>query len=63
MLHDIDNPVTCPTCGKVGGWTETNPWRPFCSEHCRLIDLGVWVDGEHKIPGEEDSPWLPESEH
>jgi len=31
---------------------------PFCSERCRLIDLGKWLDEEHRIPGPpaEDVP-------
>jgi len=27
-----------------------NPSRPFCSEHCKLIDLGHWVSGAYRIP-------------
>jgi len=33
-------------------WTPESPWRPFCSERCRLIDLGEWFDGQKAIPGE-----------
>jgi endogenous inhibitor of DNA gyrase (YacG/DUF329 family) len=32
---------------------EGNPHRPFCSERCRLIDLGAWTEGRYRIPGEE----------
>jgi len=32
---------------------EGNPWRPFCSEKCRLIDLGRWADEEYKIVGDK----------
>ena len=39
----------CPTCGKETTW-EGNPWRPFCSEKCKLIDLGKWLLEEYKIP-------------
>lgn len=45
--------VTCPTCGKEVEWSEQSPFRPFCCERCRLIDLGAWVDEQHRIPGEE----------
>jgi Uncharacterized protein conserved in bacteria len=45
--------VKCPTCGKAVHWVEAERWRPFCSERCRLIDLGAWADGSHAIPGEE----------
>lgn len=43
--------LTCPTCQKRVKWTQTNPYRPFCSERCRLIDLGAWADEQHTIPG------------
>ena len=45
--------VNCPTCGAKVKWNENQPWRPFCSERCRLIDLGKWADEEHRIPSEE----------
>ncbi|WP_435100598.1 DNA gyrase inhibitor YacG [Arhodomonas sp. AD133] len=44
--------VRCPTCERTVEWSERSPHRPFCSERCRLIDLGAWVDGSHRIPGE-----------
>ncbi len=44
--------IRCPTCKSITTWEE-NPWRPFCSERCRLIDLGAWASGEYRIPGEE----------
>jgi uncharacterized protein len=41
-------------------WTEASRWRPFCSERCKLIDLGAWAAEKHTIPGEvvetEDGP-------
>lgn len=50
--------VPCPICGKPSRWAEDNPWRPFCSERCKLIDLGEWVAEEKRIPGPplEDIP-------
>lgn len=44
--------VTCPTCGAAVKWTAGNELRPFCSERCKLIDLGAWAAAEHKIPGD-----------
>jgi endogenous inhibitor of DNA gyrase (YacG/DUF329 family) len=44
--------IKCPQCGKMASWTG-NPSRPFCSERCRLMDLGKWADGTHAIPGEK----------
>ncbi|HZS47331.1 MAG TPA: DNA gyrase inhibitor YacG [Blastocatellia bacterium] len=46
----MDKKVKCPTCGEVAKW-EGNPDRPFCSERCRLIDLGKWAEEEYRIPG------------
>jgi endogenous inhibitor of DNA gyrase (YacG/DUF329 family) len=44
--------VKCPGCGRSLEWSSANPWRPFCSERCKLIDLGAWFQEEHAIPGE-----------
>jgi endogenous inhibitor of DNA gyrase (YacG/DUF329 family) len=47
--------MNCPTCGKPVEWKE-NPFRPFCSERCQLVDLGRWVEGEYRVPGEPLPP-------
>ena len=54
MKHTDRQPprVACPTCGKKIPWSPDNPWRPFCSERCRLIDLGEWLGEGMRIPGE-----------
>jgi endogenous inhibitor of DNA gyrase (YacG/DUF329 family) len=44
--------VQCPSCGKPVEWSEQQRWRPFCSERCKLIDLGEWLDESNRIPGE-----------
>ena len=43
--------VKCPTCQRDLDW-QSAPFRPFCSERCRLIDLGAWLSGQRAIPGE-----------
>lgn len=48
--------VACPICGKPVPWTPASRWRPFCSERCRLIDLGEWLDEDKRIPGEPHFP-------
>lgn len=48
--------VSCPRCGKPVAWTPASPYRPFCSERCRLIDLGAWASEAHRIPGEPVPP-------
>jgi len=45
--------IKCPICRKEAAW-EGNPDRPFCSERCRLIDLGAWAGEEYAIPAESD---------
>jgi endogenous inhibitor of DNA gyrase (YacG/DUF329 family) len=46
----------CPTCGKPIQWNEKYKWRPFCSERCKLIDLGDWLEENHRIPDEAIPP-------
>ena len=47
MAHE----VPCPRCGQRREW-HGNPFRPFCSERCKLVDLGAWLEERHAIPGE-----------
>ncbi|MEA3544453.1 MAG: DNA gyrase inhibitor YacG [Thermodesulfobacteriota bacterium] len=42
--------IKCPHCGKKSFWND-NPTRPFCSERCRLIDLGCWASEEYSFDG------------
>lgn len=44
--------VTCPTCRKPVRWSPESRFRPFCSERCRLIDLGAWASERYSIPSE-----------
>jgi len=46
--------VPCPTCGKSVSWTPASVWRPFCSERCKLIDLGAWATERYRVPVVED---------
>jgi uncharacterized protein len=50
--------VHCPTCDRPVEWSDTSPWRPFCSERCKLIDLGAWASEQRSIPG--DAAQAPE---
>lgn len=45
--------VRCPNCDAPVAWREDNTYRPFCSERCRLIDLGEWFNEERRIAGED----------
>ncbi|HLH30050.1 MAG TPA: DNA gyrase inhibitor YacG, partial [Terriglobia bacterium] len=42
MRSDRENQLKCPTCKKETEYSG-NPSRPFCSERCKLIDLGKWA--------------------
>jgi endogenous inhibitor of DNA gyrase (YacG/DUF329 family) len=42
--------VPCPTCRRPVPWTPESPFRPFCSQRCRLIDLGEWLAEGRAIP-------------
>ena len=60
--------VDCPICGRKTEFSPANRWRPFCSERCKLIDLGAWASESHAIPGDplEDELFsgdLPPREH
>lgn len=52
----------CPHCSQSVTWPDT-PTYPFCSERCRLIDLGLWASDEYRIPSESlaDAEAWPES--
>jgi uncharacterized protein len=43
--------IQCPTCHRELDW-ETAPFRPFCSERCRLVDLGAWLTEQRAIAGD-----------
>jgi endogenous inhibitor of DNA gyrase (YacG/DUF329 family) len=49
--------LTCPICekkeehGSEAGW----PRFPFCSDRCRLIDLGRWLREDYRIPEKTES--------
>ncbi len=49
--------VRCPGCGGDSVYATSNPYRPFCSERCRLADLGAWASEGYRVgaaPSPED---------
>jgi uncharacterized protein len=42
--------LKCPRCGKERD-SIGNPFRPFCSERCKMVDLGNWATGVYCLPG------------
>lgn len=55
--------VPCPRCGRPAVYAATNDFRPFCSEKCRLLDLGAWLSEDYRIAlkAGEDTDEGPES--
>lgn len=49
--------VPCPHCGKAVEWTPESRYRPFCSERCKLIDLGAWASESYRVA----TPEAPET--
>jgi hypothetical protein len=50
MSNPIARKVKCPYCGQEALFSADNIFRPFCSERCRLLDLGQWADENFRIP-------------
>ena len=48
--------VKCPYCEALTEYSAKNPYRPFCSERCQLIDLGDWANEKFAIPAENAKP-------
>jgi hypothetical protein len=47
--------MRCPICKKSVTW-EGNPFRPFCSERCKLIDLDNWLGERYRVAGPAETP-------
>jgi endogenous inhibitor of DNA gyrase (YacG/DUF329 family) len=46
--------IKCPTCQQTTRW-QNNPYRPFCSKRCQLLDLGCWAEEEYRVPAEDQA--------
>jgi uncharacterized protein len=53
--------VNCPQCGKSSIYSSKNRFRPFCSERCKMIDLGAWANESYRVPVAE-TPELTDSD-
>ena len=51
----------CPTCRKKFAADKESPCFPFCSERCKMVDLGHWLNDDYAIVGPEIA--LPEQDH
>jgi uncharacterized protein len=45
--------VKCPQCGRLTIYSKENSSRPFCSDRCKLLDLGAWASEKFKVPTNE----------
>jgi endogenous inhibitor of DNA gyrase (YacG/DUF329 family) len=43
----------CAHCGQSTRLDPSNPWRPFCSERCKMVDLGAWFGERYSVPAED----------
>ena len=41
--------LRCPVCKQCVS-REANPFRPFCSQRCKMVDLDHWLEGRYRIP-------------
>lgn len=53
--------VACPQCNALSEYSAANPYRPFCSERCSLIDLGQWASENYRVPVQPQADDLPEN--
>jgi hypothetical protein len=51
--------VRCPACGGDSVYAPGNPFRPFCSERCKNLDLGAWASESFRVPDETPPDDLP----
>lgn len=42
--------VSCPSCKALSDFSAENPYRPFCSARCKMVDLGDWANETYRIP-------------
>jgi len=54
--------ANCPQCDELLVWDIRNAYRPFCSERCKLIDLGQWASGSYRVPSDADESTTDDSE-
>ena len=61
----MTEPVESPVCVFCRRHPVEPEWRPFCSERCKMADLGRWLTGAYRVPGppvHEEPPDDPDAE-
>lgn len=61
MATRADKPriVRCPACSGDSVYAPSNPYRPFCSERCKNMDLGAWASESFRVPDETPPDDVP----
>jgi len=53
LMASLPRRIPCRTCGREIEWSDQFPHRPFCSERCKLVDLGAWLSEQRAIPDDQ----------
>jgi len=56
----MSDAFSCPTCGKP--IAAASKHFPFCSDRCRLVDLGRWLREDYRVPRQLSRPVAGDSE-
>jgi len=56
LLVTTPSVVNCPLCGKAIEWIPEYRYRPFCSERCKLMDLGAWASEKYRVASANRAP-------
>lgn len=50
----MNKKIKCPYCKKSFIY-QNSLFRPFCSEKCKMIDLGKWLNEDYTIPSDDSN--------
>lgn len=53
--------VKCPQCNKKFKYY-TSEFRPFCSDKCKMVDMGHWFDESYVVEGRNNTVYIEEPE-
>ncbi len=48
LKETVEKAIKCPQCKKTVA-VNKKPYIPFCSERCKMVDLGAWLSERYKI--------------
>ena len=53
--------VNCPRCSNPVSWISENRFKPFCSERCKMVDLGAWANEQYRVAAVEQDDAVEDS--